>query len=886
MSPSDPDLQNRLQEAANAIADGQAVDWEEVTVALGDSDAHTSLENLRQLEALASAFRAATTLESKSDRRPTPLFTWGHLEVLEKLGEGGFGEVYRAYDTTLDREVALKLRRAGESGIDGGGHGFVREARRLARLRHPHVVSVYGTGEHAHRVGFWTELIEGETLSNVIDRQGPMDAAEALAVGLEICNAVAAVHGAGLIHGDIKPANVMRDQEGQFVLMDLGSATFMRAGAVWPEVPQGTPVAMAPEVLGGANPTVASDIYSLGVLLYYLVCGTYPARAETFEELRQLHRDGELARLQERRSDLPHSFLEIVERALAPDPKSRYRSAEAMEQAIAGLLGSAGQELQRSRPLAWLSASAGIVALAALGSWVWITYGTSDQNELGLDASSGTNGVGTAAARCISNAQCSKALDGPAICPQPGQPCVSLISADCPIVLGDYEDERAVFVGLMASFSGPTPQHREWARAHQCAVEMAMDWWGENPLPLGGSSDRHPVSMVLCDGNEGHERSLDHLVNTLGVRIVGGPNFSRHVLTRAPELAAKGVFMLSPTAGAPQLLEMADNQLFWSIQPNDASFLTAYPTLVAFAEKRVREDNGNRDVAVALLADGDSMSRGIAQNLIETESLIFNALSATRQTGTRFCPVYLCDSVTEPDCSNAASVSRLTDCDPDIVIYLAINLQWVELFMARVERAGTQPYWLFPFRDAEVLKQIRSGAFTADMPNRVLAIDWTNEQNPTFAKFKASFAGACSEHVPPAVDGFPPLTENYYDWVFLAHLLYLGGGNFQAAPEQLTGEDYASALVSLGGQPGTPVELVSGNIPGMIQSLVEGEKVDLHGASGALEFDPRLGTPSRQGEVFCISLGSEPPGTVSWASAGLAFEPGAGQFDGAFACPR
>lgn len=887
MSPADSDLQRWLEEAAKAIADGRAVDWEALSTASRDGDERSSLDNLRELEALASAFRAATALESKSEGQPHRLFTWGHLEVLEKLGEGGFGEVFRAYDTTLDREVALKMRRARAKGQVGGGRGFIREARRLARLRHPHVVSVYGTGEHDNRVGFWTELIEGETLAAVIARQGPMSSGEALSVGLEICKALTAVHGAGLIHGDIKPANVMRDQEGRSVLMDLGSATLMRSDAAtgWSEVPQGTPVAMAPEVLEGANPTVLSDIYSLGVLLYYLASGTYPARADSFEEVRQRHRDCELVRLQERRTDLPQPFLEIVDRALSADPESRYSSAEEMERAIAGLLGSADQEAPRSRPPAWLIATAGAFAMAALGSWLWFAFGPSGQYEFSGDASGGADRAGKTASDCVSNAQCSKAMDGPAICPQPGQACVSLVSADCPIVLGDYEDERAIFVGLMASFSGPTPQHMEWAQAHRCAVEMAMDWWGENPLPLGGMSDRHPISIVLCDGHEGNDRSLDHLVNTVGVNIVGGPNFSRHVLTHAPELAANGVFMLSPTAGAPQLLEMADNQLFWSIQPNDAGFLPAYPALVAFAEKRVRENNGNQDVVVALLADGDSMSRGIAQVLIETESLIFNSLPAARQTGTRFCPVYLCDSVTEPDCSNATSVDRLTNCDPDIVIYLGINLQWVELFMARVERAGTQPYWLFPFRDAEVLTQMRSGAFDAGMSGRVLALDWTNEENPTFAKFRASLAGACPEHVPPAVDGFPPLAENYHDWVFLAHLLYLGGGNFRVAPDQLTGEDYASALVSLGNPQVTAVELVSGSIPGLIRSLLEGERVDLLGASGVLDFDPQLGTPSRQGHVFCIRPGSEPPVTVSWASAGLTFESGSGQLNGKFLCP-
>jgi eukaryotic-like serine/threonine-protein kinase len=275
-----------------------------------------------------------------SGRAPV-LFAWGQLDVLGKLGEGGFGEVYRAYDPMLDREVALKLRKAGPSRERDGGRAWLREAQRLARVRHPHVVSVQGAGEHDGRVGFWADLIDGQTLADIVRVQGPQSAEEAGSVGRVLCSALAAVHGAGFVHGDVKPSNVMRERGGRIVLMDLGAASLLCRGAEDQRTIrlQGTPVTMAPELLEGAAPTAASDIYSVGVLLYFLVTGVYPARAPSYREVLARHRDGELVPLRDERSDLPAPFLAVVERALAREPAARYASAGAMERALGRAMG-------------------------------------------------------------------------------------------------------------------------------------------------------------------------------------------------------------------------------------------------------------------------------------------------------------------------------------------------------------------------------------------------------------------------------------------------------------------------------------------------------------------------------------------------------------------
>jgi eukaryotic-like serine/threonine-protein kinase len=279
--------------------------------------------------------------DAPSGARAPVLFAWGQLEVLEKLGEGGFGEVYRAYDPKLDREVALKLRKERPSREGDSGRVYLREAQRLARLRHPHVVAVQGADEHDGRVGFWADLIDGQTLADIVGVHGPQSAEEAGSVGRALCSALAAVHGAGFVHGDVKPSNVMREWGGRIVLMDLGAASLLHRGAEAQKAVrlQGTPVFMAPELLEGAAPTVASDIYSVGVVLYFLVTGVYPTRSASYREVLARHRDGELVPLRDERSDLPAPFLAVVEQALAREPAARYASAGAMERALGRAMG-------------------------------------------------------------------------------------------------------------------------------------------------------------------------------------------------------------------------------------------------------------------------------------------------------------------------------------------------------------------------------------------------------------------------------------------------------------------------------------------------------------------------------------------------------------------
>jgi hypothetical protein len=226
------------------------------------------------------------------------------------------------------------------------------------------VVTVHGADYRDGRVGIWMEYVAGRTLLEVVRADGALDPREAGRIGADLCRALAAVHGAGLVHRDLKAGNVMRDGSGRVVLMDFGAGALLGdAGAA----AVGTPLYMAPEVLAGAPPTPRSDLYALGVLLYHLVTGAHPVEAGTLEGIREAHRRGGRVALRDRRPGLPDGFVRVVERALDPRPARRFATAQEMEAALAAWReAEPGASSRRLR--LWIPAAAVVVAIALL--WV------------------------------------------------------------------------------------------------------------------------------------------------------------------------------------------------------------------------------------------------------------------------------------------------------------------------------------------------------------------------------------------------------------------------------------------------------------------------------------------------------------------------------------
>lgn len=349
-----------LTDLAATLADGQAVDWAALEAELGSDAEREIFRQLRVIADIAELHRSfsdqpsdpreplfvAPPTGSDDERAPAapgaaanrggagaPLGTWGPYQLLSTLGPGTLGHVLRATDH-LHRDVVVRFlpeRCAAELAV-----AFLATGQSLAKIRHPNAVEVYGAEQHDGRTGLVMEYVDGRSLEEVVRAQGTLSAREAALVGWELCRAVGALHREDLAHGLLSPDNIMREAGGRLVLMD-----------VWP---QGVPIGvlsfspttlpfLAPEVASGQPPSIRSDVYSLGVVLYYLVAGTYPVRAADLAELTRSYERGDRRPLADLRPDLPDDFIRIVERAADPDQERRYATIGALKDALSRTLG-------------------------------------------------------------------------------------------------------------------------------------------------------------------------------------------------------------------------------------------------------------------------------------------------------------------------------------------------------------------------------------------------------------------------------------------------------------------------------------------------------------------------------------------------------------------
>ncbi|HYY34607.1 MAG TPA: protein kinase [Gaiellaceae bacterium] len=279
----------------------------------------------------------------------------GRYEVEELVGTGGMSSVYRARDTVLERPVALKILHEHFSSDPEYVERFRREARAIARMNHPNIVTVIDRGEFKDRQFIVFEHVDGETLKDVVAREGPLPVPQALALTQQVALALAFAHEHGVVHRDVKPQNVLLDENGTAKVTDFGIARSIDPEDALTETGTllGSSDYIAPEQASGQRVDARSDQYSLGALLFELLTGEVPYTGDGFMAVAMKHLRDPVPSARARRREVPADVDAIVRRAMAKRPEDRFPSMGALMAAIdAALTDHGGDETRVVSPAA------------------------------------------------------------------------------------------------------------------------------------------------------------------------------------------------------------------------------------------------------------------------------------------------------------------------------------------------------------------------------------------------------------------------------------------------------------------------------------------------------------------------------------------------------
>lgn len=253
----------------------------------------------------------------------------GNYQIISILGRGGMGIVYKAYDSTLDRYVAIKMLNTSMTDKAKFIERFKREAKNQAKLAHPNIVTVYGFIEYHDLLGIVMEYVEGESLEKVIRRQKRLNLFDAIYIGSQLLNAIGYAHSKGFIHRDIKPSNIIFNKEGIAKVMDFGiSKSLFDKEMTKTGSKIGTVFYMSPEQVRGREVTHHSDIYSIGCTLYEMIVGEPPFYSDNDYDIMDGHLKQDAPKMSSKIAGTPDVIDEIIRKAIKKDPGERYQTCD------------------------------------------------------------------------------------------------------------------------------------------------------------------------------------------------------------------------------------------------------------------------------------------------------------------------------------------------------------------------------------------------------------------------------------------------------------------------------------------------------------------------------------------------------------------------------
>ena len=254
-------------------------------------------------------------------------------QIIKSIGEGGMANVYLAYDTILDRNVAIKILRGDLATDEKFVHRFQREALSASSLNHPNIVEVYDVGEDNGNYYIVMEYIEGKHLKELLKKRGKLTTSEVVDIMLQITDGMSVAHDSYIIHRDIKPQNILILENGLIKITDFGIAMAINATQLTQtNSVMGSVHYLPPEQANGKGSSLQSDIYSMGIVMYELLTGKLPFRGDNAVEIALKHLREPMPDIHEELPSLPNSISNIILKATAKNPKNRYNDAREMHE--------------------------------------------------------------------------------------------------------------------------------------------------------------------------------------------------------------------------------------------------------------------------------------------------------------------------------------------------------------------------------------------------------------------------------------------------------------------------------------------------------------------------------------------------------------------------
>lgn len=808
--------------------------------------------------------------------------TVAHFRIHGRLGKGAMGTVYRAFDETLRREVALKLLPAAYTTDPARRKRFLREARLAASVVHPNVVLFHQVGEAEGRIYIAMEIVAGSTLRERL-RAGRMSPAEAVDVGAQIARGLAAAHEKGIVHRDLKPENIMVTAGGTVKLLDFGlaknAATLeadTKVGFADTETQLtheglilGTSAYMSPEQALGMTLDARSDVFAFGIVLYEMLAGVRPFAGATMGDMRAAIAREPPAPLAAHAA-VSRALGELVMRCLSKNPADRYDDASRVVVALESL----GARAHRaSVPGLSLSNHASLSPPA----WRWVAPVTIGACIAGIVAfepdersrspgSAAASAVGTlvAAPECSADHECGRDGRGyPRHCNSRRHVCVDVASPACTPEAEPSNPPRddTVWFGGMFPLSGKITHSEEVHAAQLARRELSRT--------LASSPDVRPIGLLLCDDGSDPVRVARHLVDDVEVPAVIGFQSATAIATIPSVFLPSGVLSFISVGVREDLTHLPEPnggpRLVWRSTLHMAGLLPPTSALISeVLEPLARSRPGGTGDGPIRFALVDTLNDEGTPDA-DIRSFRYNGKSAL-ENGENFRRFTFTDDFQ----TNATLLDGIADYAPQV---LYVDARAFPPLISRLEarwHRGPRPFYILGTDFEDVLGFIGS---SAERRRRFFAV--TNATTTATEQLVLRYNVAFPEDPVSVTTAPQPSYDAFYT---LAYALYALRDD-----EPVTGAALASALSRLL-PPGPKLDVGPANIFESLRTLRAGGNIDLEGALGSLDFDPATGEAPVDYALLCCGVDEHGRASGSIES-GLVYDSRAQKLIGTWHCP-